>query len=123
VEGHYLLALATNIRHYAGGMALISPEAFLDDGQLDLWLLSGNNLADALRHFFDMVAGRHLTSEQARCLTFRSARIESDSLFSIQVDGEPMLSGTQTEIKVKHRALKVLMPTDAYHLLKTPNTG
>ncbi|MEW6404386.1 MAG: diacylglycerol kinase family protein [Chloroflexota bacterium] len=123
VEGHYLLALATNIRHYAGGMAIISPEAFLDDGQMDLWLLSGNNLADALRHFFDMVAGRHLTSEQARCLSFRSARIESASPSSIQVDGEPMLGGQEVNIEVRHRALKVLMPSSAYHLLKTPNTG
>jgi diacylglycerol kinase (ATP) len=123
VEGHYLLAVATNIRHYAGGMALISPEAFLDDGVMDLWLFTGNNLADALRHFFGMVAGRHLTSEQARCLRFHSARVESDSAFSIQVDGEPMLGGQHAQIKIKHRALKVLMPRNALHLLKTPNTG
>ncbi len=123
VEGHYLLAVATNIRHYVGGMAVISPDAFLDDGEMDLWLLSGNNLADALRHFFDMVAGRHLTSDQARCLRFHSARIESNAPFSIQVDGEPMLGGQEATLKIKHRALKVLMPEDAYHLLKTPNAG
>jgi len=123
VEGHYLLAVATNIRHYAGGMALISPEAYIDDGEMDLWLFKGNNLADALRHFFDMVAGRHLTSEQARCLGFHSARVDSDSSFSIQVDGEPVLGGQNAEIRIKHRALKVLMPKNAYHLLKTPNTG
>jgi diacylglycerol kinase family enzyme len=123
VEGHFLLAVATNIRHYAGGMALISPEAYLDDGEMDLWLFSGNNMADALRRFFDMIAGRHLTSEQARCLRFHSVRVESDSPFSIQVDGDPMLGGSQAEIKVRHRALKVLMPQNAYHLLKTPNFG
>jgi len=123
VDGHFMLAVATNIRHYAGGMALISPDAHLDDGEMDMWLLSGNSLADALRHFFDMVAGRHLTSDQARRLRFQTARVESDAAFSIQVDGEPMLGGQKAEITIKHRALKVLMPKDALGLLKTPNNG
>ena len=93
VEGHFLLAVATNIRRYVGGMAVLSPDAYLDDGEMDLWLMSGNNIADGLRHFFDVLAGRHLTSDQARRLPFRSARVESDTAFSLQMDGEPMLAG------------------------------
>jgi YegS/Rv2252/BmrU family lipid kinase len=123
VEGHYLLAVANNIRHYAGGMSLLSPDAYLDDGEMDMWLLSGNSLADALRHFFDLVAGRHLTSEQARRLRFHTARVESDTAFPIQVDGEPMPGGRKAEITIKHRALLVLMPRDALGLLRTPNNG
>jgi YegS/Rv2252/BmrU family lipid kinase len=120
VDGHFLLALTTNIRHYVGGLAIISPNAFLDDGLMDLWLLSGNNMADALRHFFDMLAGRHLTSDQARCITFQSARIESDVPFSLQMDGEPMLGGAQAEIATRPRALKILMPAHALNLLQSP---
>jgi len=120
VAGHFLLAVASNIRHYAGGMAVISPEAHLDDGEMDLWLMSGNSLADAFRHFFDLVAGRHLTSEQARRLPFRSVRIESDAPFPIQIDGDPMLGGRQAEITVRPRALKVLMPERALQLLQNP---
>lgn len=118
VEGHYLVAVATNIRHYAGGMSLISPDAFLDDGEMDLWLLSGDSLADAFRHFFDLVSGRHLTSEHARRIPFREARVESDAAFSIQVDGDPVLGGHQAEITTLQRALKVLMPENALQLLK-----
>ena len=55
VEGHFLVAVATNIRHYAGGMSVLSPQALLDDNEMDMWLLSGNSVADALRHFFDLV--------------------------------------------------------------------
>ncbi len=121
VEGHYLVAVATNIRHYAGGMSLLSPNALLDDDQMDMWLLSGNSVADALRHFFDLVAGRHLTSEQARRLPFRTARVESDAAFSIQVDGDPALGSHHADITIKHRALKILMPKDALYLLKNPN--
>jgi diacylglycerol kinase family enzyme len=85
---------------------------------MDMWLLSGNNVADALRHFFDLIAGRHLTSDQARRLPFRTARVESDAPFSIQVDGDPALGGHHADITIKHRALKILMPTDASYLLK-----
>jgi YegS/Rv2252/BmrU family lipid kinase len=120
VDGHFLLAVSTNIRHYAGGMAILSPNAYLDDGLMDLWLLSGASVADALRHFFDMLAGRHLTSDQARCITFRSAHIESDLPFSVQMDGEPMLGGVQAEIVSKPRALKLLMPSHALNLLQSP---
>ena len=121
VEGHYLVAVATNIRHYAGGMSLLSPEALLDDNEMDMWLLNGNNVADALRHFFDLVAGRHLTSDQARRLPFHTARVESDAAFSIQVDGDPALGSHHADITIKHRALKILMPKDALYLLKNPN--
>ena len=118
VEGHYLLAVATNIRRYVGGIAVLSPNAYLDDGEMDIWLMSGNNIADALRHFFDLLAGRHLNSDQARCLSFRSARIESDTAFSLQMDGEPMLGSKQVELKIEKQALKVLMPPKGLNLLK-----
>jgi len=118
VEGHYLVAVATNIRHYAGGLSLISPDALLDDGEMDMWLFSGNSVADALRHFFDLVAGRHLTSDQARRLPFHNARVESDAAFAIQVDGDPMHGGNKADIKIIQRGLKILMPKDALYLLK-----
>lgn len=120
VEGRYLVAVATNIRHYAGGLTLLSPNAILDDNEMDLWLLSGDNLADALVHLFELASGRHLTSEQARRLPFRSARIEAAAPFAIQVDGDPLLGGHSAELTIKHRALKTLIPTDALHLLKNP---
>jgi len=117
VEGHYLLAVVSNIRHYLGGIAEISPQAYLDDGEMDLWLLSGDNLADAFRHFFAITAGRHVTSDQARCLPFHNARIESETPFSLQMDGEPMLGGQQATITVAPRALRVLMPLAAAQCL------
>jgi YegS/Rv2252/BmrU family lipid kinase len=120
VEGRYVVAVANNIRHYAGGLALLSPDAILDDNEMDMWLLSGENLADALGHLFDLASGRHLTSDQARRIPFRSARIESDAAFSIQVDGDPALGSHQANISIRHRALKILMPEDALHLLKNP---
>jgi diacylglycerol kinase (ATP) len=117
VEGHYLLAVASNIRHYVGGVAKISPHACLDDGIMDLWLFSGSTLADAFRHFFDMQSGRHLSSELARCIPFHQARIQSETAFPIQIDGESMLGSNQVDLEVLPRKLSVLMPPQADYLL------
>jgi diacylglycerol kinase (ATP) len=119
IEGHYLLAVASNIRHYVGGLAEISPKAYLDDGLMELWLFSGSTLADAFRHFFDMQSGRHLTSDQARCIPFRRAGIESSTPFSLQMDGEPMLGTQQASLEVLQRSLLVLIPPGARYLLSS----
>ena len=81
VDGHYLLAVATNIRRYFGGIAVLSPNAYIDDGEMDMWLFSGDNIAVAFRHFVDLFAGRLLTSDQARRLPFHSVRVESEYPF------------------------------------------
>jgi YegS/Rv2252/BmrU family lipid kinase len=118
VDGHFLMAVATNIRRYVGGIAVLSPNAYVDDGEMDVWLFSGDNIAIAFRHFFDLLAGRHLNSDQARRLPFHSVRVESDTPFSMHVDGEPLLGGTNAEIKIHKQALRVILPSKALELLK-----
>ncbi len=121
IEGHYLLAVASNIRHYLGGLAQISPQAYLDDGLMDLWLFSGRTLADAFRHFFDMQAGRHLTSDQVNCIPFSSVQIDSETPFSIQLDADPMIGAQKAFIEVLPRQLNVLMPIQAHDRLCKPD--
>ena len=118
VEGRFIVAVTTNIRHYLGGHSKLSPEAFIDDGLLDIWLFSGSNLGDALRHAYDMWRGYHLTSDAARKITFHTLRVECDAPFSIQTDGEPRGSTQTAEIKVHARVLKLLTPPGALGLLK-----
>jgi YegS/Rv2252/BmrU family lipid kinase len=117
VEGHYLLAVVSNIRHY-GGLMQISPTAYLDDGVMDLWLLSGSTLADAFRHFFEILAERHVTSDLARCIPFRKVIIESETPFPIQIDGEPLLGAQQALLEVLPQKLHILMPPQARYLLQ-----
>ena len=118
VEGRYIVAVTTNIRHYLGGHSKLSPDAFIDDGLLDIWLFSGSNLGDALRHAYDMWRGNHLTSDAARKITFNTLRVEGDAPFWIQTDGEPRGSTQSIEIKVNTRVLKLLTPPGALDLLK-----
>jgi YegS/Rv2252/BmrU family lipid kinase len=118
VEGQFILAVATNIRHYLGGLSKLSPDAYLDDGLLDMWLFSGSNLGDALRHAYDMWRGNHFTSDMARRITFKRLRVEADSPYWIQTDGEPRGSAQTTEIKVQSRTLRMLIPPRGMDLLK-----
>jgi diacylglycerol kinase family enzyme len=67
-----------------------------------------------------MLGGLHLSSDQARRLPYQEVRIESEEAFSIQMDGEPLLGGRRADIVIRPRALKVLMPREALHLLKNP---
>jgi diacylglycerol kinase (ATP) len=118
VEGHFILAVATNIRHYMGGLSNLSPDAYIDDGLLDLWLFSGSNLGDALRHAYDLWRGSHINSEATRRITFRNLRVEADSSYWIQTDGEARETAKAAVISVQPHALKLLMPPDGMDLLR-----
>ena len=118
VEGHFILAVATNIRHYMGGLTNLSPNAYLDDGLLDLWLFSGSNLGDALRHAYDLWRGNHVNSEAAQRITFRNLRVEADAPYWLQTDAEARGLTQTAEISVRTHALKLLMPPNGVDLLK-----
>ena len=123
IEGHYIVAVSTNIRHYLGGHSKLSPNAYLDDGLLDIWLFSGNNLGDALRHAYNMWRGYHITSDDVRRVTFNTLRIEGEAPFWIQTDGEPRGSAQSAEINIRSRALRMLMPPRGMELLKYKADG
>jgi len=85
---------------------------------LDLWLFSGSNLGDALRHAYDLWRGSHINSGAVRRITFRNLRVEADSPYWLQTDGEARGSAKIAEISVQPLALKLLMPPDGMDLLK-----
>lgn len=110
IEGHFLVAVASNVQLYAGGVARLSPEARLDDGRMELWLFEGDTLGDALQRFWDLWGGRHVGSEYVQHLTYRHLRIESESPLYLQVDGEPVQTSSPLDVVVHPRALNVLAP-------------
>ncbi len=113
VSGHYLLAVVSNIHLYAGGLAEISPQAYLDDGRMDLWLFAGETVFETVQHAWNLFSGRHLQSDQARCIAFQSLKLLSDQPMEIQLDGEPVTGDHEVEINVRPKALKILAPVDA----------
>ena len=113
IGGHFMLAVASNVSLYAGGLATLSPGAMVDDGLMDLWLFEGENLEDTFRQAWDLWSGRHVQSNRVRCISFEEVTLLSDSNMYIQMDGEPDAGGGKVDIRVLPRALNVLVPEGA----------
>lgn len=119
IHGHYLLGVVTNIRRYAGGLAILSPQAHLDDGVMDFWLFKGDNMADTVQVALELVAGRHTHSGQVQRFPFRELCLESGLPMFVQLDGEPYSSDAGIKIKVAAAALPVLVPQELHTTLFT----
>jgi diacylglycerol kinase family enzyme len=110
ISGQYILVVVANVRKYVGGLVTISPQARLDDGEMDLWLFSGSALMDTARHAANIVTQRHTHSLDVQRLPFRSLEIESGHTFGLQVDGDPEPGFQKLELEVLPRALRLLVP-------------
>lgn len=110
VSGMYLLAVASNIHLYAGGLANLSPSARLDDGKMELWLFEGETLVEVVRHAWNLWAGRHLTSDQAKRISFQRLNLISEAPLYIQIDGEPLKGDGNVSIRIHPLSLQVLVP-------------
>ncbi|GAB4429961.1 MAG: diacylglycerol kinase family lipid kinase [Anaerolineales bacterium] len=117
LEDHYILAVANNIRRYMGGYSILSPDAYLDDGLLDLWLFRGSSLADAFRIAYELWRGHHVNSSEARRIPFESLRVQAEAPFFIHMDAEPKEATSEAVITVHQRALKLLVPPQSLHML------
>ena len=118
IEGHYILAVANNIRRYMGGHSILSPNAHLDDGLLDLWLFQGDSLADAFRIAYELWRGHHVNSNEAQRIPFNTLRVQAEFSLFVHMDAEPKDATQEAKITVHKRALKLLMPPDSLHLLQ-----
>jgi YegS/Rv2252/BmrU family lipid kinase len=118
VEGHYLVAVANNIRRYMGGHSILSPDAYLDDGLLDLWLFRGDSLADAFRIAYELWRGQHVNSSEAQRIPFETLQVQAESPFFVHMDGDPRGATQEAKITVHKQGIKLLMPPDSFHLLQ-----
>jgi YegS/Rv2252/BmrU family lipid kinase len=110
VEGHFLLALVSNVHLYMGGLANLSPQARMDDGLMDLWLFEGETLSDTMQIALDLLRGAHVQSQRVSQLKFNRLRLESESPTYVQVDGDPADVVSPVTITVRPKALRVLVP-------------
>jgi YegS/Rv2252/BmrU family lipid kinase len=112
INGHYLLALASNIRLYAGGLIHLVGEKYLDDGLMDLWLLAGENFVDTLQRVWDLFMGKVDRSEEILRFQFKHLTLECDSPLFVQLDGEPLQIYGKVEIRLLPKGLNVLVPSN-----------
>lgn len=110
LSGQFTLAVVSNIRLYAGGLARLSPYALMDDGIMDLWLFEGSSLEDTVKQAWNLWSGRHLHSERVQCIPFKRITLESDSPLFVQLDGEPERGNGSIAIEVLTGAVRILVP-------------
>lgn len=124
IEGHFLVAIVSNVHLYAGGIATLSPAARLDDGLMDLWLFEGETLGDVLQLAWDLWSGSHVISDRVHRIEFQRLSMSADSTIYLQLDGEPAVGDGGVSISVEPRALRVLVPgnltTDLFLHAETP---
>jgi len=111
VRGRYLVAVASNIRSYGGGLLRLAPEARVDDGLLDFWILEGKTIGDTVVRLLQVARGVHLTG--SGFVHFRAAQAEfrSSSPLAMHFDGEPGTVQSPVSLRVLPHELRVLLPS------------
>jgi len=92
------------------GSLAVAPDAKMDNGLLDIFILHRFYLRDLMR-----IVGRILVGKinEDRAITFHQARrfeINSDPPLDLQIDGEPVDLKTPLVVEVLPRALRVRIP-------------
>jgi len=118
-EGRFIVAVASNIRRYAGGLLELAPGALVDDGLLDFWLLGGRTTADVVVRIAQMLTQAHVQAPGV--VHFRSPRatFRAPKDLHIHIDGEPLMTGPQLDIRVRPQHLWVLTAAEGDHRLFT----
>ncbi|MBS1262245.1 MAG: putative lipid kinase YegS [Calditrichaeota bacterium] len=104
-----LLMTAANLTQFGGG-AKIAPDTRADDGLLTLVVvphMEALELVSKIHHLFD---GTIQTVPEVQTFAFSELKIDREREDPIQLDGELMEAGREITIKVKPKALRVIVP-------------
>jgi diacylglycerol kinase (ATP) len=107
VETEAMLVAVANARSYGGGM-LVVPDARLDDGLLDLFVVHPITKAELLQVFPRVYRGTHVTHPAVEIRRAASIRLDGPVMCTY-VDGEP-LGPLPRAFTAVPNALRVLVP-------------
>jgi YegS/Rv2252/BmrU family lipid kinase len=97
-----------NSRAYGGGMLLL-PHAELDDGKLDVLMISHYPKLSALRGLAKVFKATHLDSPYFTLARGSEVEVESNRPFVVYADGDP-IGATPATMRVEARCLRVIVP-------------
>jgi YegS/Rv2252/BmrU family lipid kinase len=97
-----------NSKAYGGGMYLL-PDAELDDGELDVLMISEHGKLRALRGMGQVFRGTHVGSRHLRFARGAVVEVRSDRQFVVYADGDPV-GATPATMTVERRCLRVIVP-------------
>lgn len=107
IETEGMLVSVANNAFIGGGM-WITPEAKLDDGLLDIFVVSRLSRVDFLRIFPKVFKGEHVDDPRVTIVRTRRARIEADGIVGY-ADGE-RLGLLPVDVAVDPGSLRLLAP-------------
>ena len=99
---------AANSGFYGGGMRL-APHARLDDGQLDVVMVSPRSRGSFLLHLPKVFKGTHTELDTVAVLRGAEVRVKADRPFTVYADGDP-IGNLPITMRALPAALKVLLP-------------
>jgi YegS/Rv2252/BmrU family lipid kinase len=102
---------AGNAPFYGGGMRY-APTASLDDGSLDVVLVSASSRPHFLTQLPRVFAGRHIDDRHVQVRQVRRLVVDADRPFQLYADGDP-IADLPAEIIVAPGALRMLVPPTA----------
>jgi len=108
----------SNVRLYAAILRL-APEAYLDDGLLEITIFKGEGILALVRHFFKMLICRHLCDPQVERYKGKRVRLSATPPLPVHVDGD-YLGTTPLECTVLPQALRVIIPGVKTDLFQRP---
>jgi len=103
-----ILAAFANAPAYGGGLR-IAPHAKLDDGKLDVCVVTDIDRFRLFCLFPTVYFGRHLSIPQVKYFQAEQLRIETEKPLEVYADGE-YVCRTPVEVSVEHAVLRVIVP-------------
>ena len=97
-----------NASSYGGGMK-IAPQAQLDDGRLEVCVISHMNKLKLFCLFPTIYFGRHLSIPQVENFQTERLKLETDEPQDVYADGE-YVCRTPIEVGIARAALQVIVP-------------
>jgi len=106
-HGPAMLVAFANGPTFGGGLR-IAPGAQLDDGRLEVCIVSGMAKSRLLRLFPSLYSGTHVKFGEVKYFQAERLRIVTNPLSDVYADGEYVCS-TPVEVKLERAALKVIV--------------
>ncbi len=101
-----------NARAYGIRGIRVASHAEIDDGLLDICVFQSRNMWHFIKHFFMVLAGKHLEDEDVLYFKAKSLRIETETKTPVQLDGD-LFGETPITLSVDSRCLNILVPPEA----------
>jgi len=87
-RGPTLMIAVANGRYFGGGM-MIAPDAVVDDGELDVVIVSAMSRLTLMRKIPKIYSGRHLQEPEVQALRCRTVEVSADGAdVALEMDGE-----------------------------------